>query len=270
MTVATPDTLDFAAVDGLAFAAERGRLKGAAIPALAARDIGPLLELFQFAAQGVLPSPRAAPFLKLNGLASLVRALDDGCTRWVCPYSRHLGFLRTTRHPSVETVWTAFGLAAQQAAIGAGFPRAIAAQFAAALGELHSNIYEHAEACETGLITFQASRGQFEFVIADRGIGVLNSLRSADGYSILADHGEALRLALTDGVSRYGPDTNRGHGFRPLFVGLANLKGALRFRSGDHALLIDGRQTSLMTARTAQKPAMQGLLIAVNCAARNG
>jgi hypothetical protein len=35
--------------------------------------------------------------------------------------------------------------------------------------------------------------------------GVLKSLRIGHHYAHLSDHGEALRLALTDGVSRFGP-----------------------------------------------------------------
>ncbi|MCR9193750.1 MAG: hypothetical protein NXH88_03405 [Hyphomonas sp.] len=265
MTEGAPDALDFAALDGLAFAAERERLNGQAIPTFTAREIGPLFEFSQLSARGLLPAPQSASFLALDGLAPLIEAMENGTGQWVAPGAANMGFLRTRTTPPADPVWTGFGLAAQKAATASGFPRAIAAQLAAALGELHSNIYEHAQAPDTGVIAFRAEPGRFEFVVADHGIGVLESLRSAAAYTQLDDHGEALRLTLTDGVSRYGADTGRGHGFRPLFVGLANLNGALRFRSGDHALLIDGRNPSLMTARTAQKPAMQGFLIAVSC-----
>ena len=84
-------------------------------------------------------------------------------------------------------------------------------------------------------------------------------------YTGLDDHGEALRLTLTDGVSRHGSGTGRGRGFRPLFIGIANLNGSLRFRSGDHALIIDGRNPSLMAARLAQKPTIGGFFASVKC-----
>lgn len=54
-------------------------------------------------------------------------------------------------------------------------------------------------------------------------------------------------------------------GFRPPVIGLANLFGALRFRSGNHALTIDGRTPSLMSAKTAEKPTLQGFFISVAC-----
>jgi anti-sigma regulatory factor (Ser/Thr protein kinase) len=257
--------LDFAALDGLAFAAERRRLSGP-VPDLVAQDLGPVIELYLLATADLLPAPERAPWLRLDGLGPLYRAIVGGRPQWVCPDARRIGFLRTNAiPPRDERPWTAFGLAAQQAAAASGFPGRIAAQLAAALGELHSNIYEHSGGSATGLIAFRAAPNHFEFVVADGGIGVLESLRSCDDYAGLDDHGEALRLTLTDGVSRHGATAGRGHGFRPLFVGLANLSGALRFRSGDHALLIDGSSPSLMTARLAQKPFLKGLLISVAC-----
>ena len=266
MRDAPSPTLDFKTLDGLAFAAERGRLSGRSLSIMAARELGPVLELALLAEGGLLPSPHAAPWLSLDGLAPLGQALKAGRGQWICPHSRLIGFLCTgLAAVKDDAIWTGFGVAAQRAAKKAGFPRRIAAQLAAALGELHSNIYEHALAPDTGVIAFRAQPGRFEFVVADRGIGVLESLRSAATYEKLDDHGEALRLALSEGVSRFGSDAGRGHGFRPLFVGLANLKGTLRFRSGDHALMIDGQHPTLMTARVAQKPSVSGLLISVNC-----
>lgn len=266
MTGTPPASFDFANLDDVAFAAERGRLAGRELPLHRAHDIGPVIELAQLAAKGILPAPREAEWLVPGELDQFMRALAEDKDRWVCPDTRRIGFLRTeTAPPEDETVWTGFGLAAQQAATAAGFPRKIAAQLTAALGELHSNVYEHSDSAETGLIAFRAQANRFELVVADRGIGALESLRTCAEYARLSDHGEALRLALTDGVSRYGPAAGRGQGFRPLFIGLANLNGALRFRSGDHALLIDGRSPSLMTARPAQKPEIPGFLVSVIC-----
>ena len=258
--------LDFNAVDDLAFAAERGRLNGSALPRMKAQDIGPLIELDLLAESGNLVSPYAASWLSLDGLVQPAKALETRQRKWICPRSGLTGILRTSPSYALDaTDWTAFGLATQQAVRAAGFPRRVAAQLAAALGELHSNIYEHAEAPRTGVVAFRARADQVELVVADQGIGVLESLRGVSAYAGLCDHGEALGLALREGVSRYGCNDGRGYGFRPLFVGLANLKGSLRFRSGDHALLIDGRHPTLMTARTAQKPYISGLFISIVC-----
>jgi hypothetical protein len=68
--------------------------------------------------------------------------------------------------------------------------------------ELENNIHEHSENAATGLLAFRAARGVFEFVAADRGIGILSSLRQSAQFAALQDHGRALREALTDGTSR--------------------------------------------------------------------
>ena len=259
-------TLDFATLDGLAFAAERGRLAGIEVERAVARDLGPLVEMSHLASAGLLPRPSDAPWLELDGVGDFRRALASGQTRWVCPFHRNVGFLRTVAVRD-EICWTNFGVAAQKAAATAGFAKGVAAQLVGAIGEMYSTIYEHSDAARTGLLAFMARSGSFEFVATDRGMGVLESLRTCPKYADLNDHGEALRLTLTDGVSRHESGTGRGRGFRPLFIGIANLNGSLRFRSGDHALVIDGRNPSLVAARLAQKPKIGGFLASVECLA---
>jgi hypothetical protein len=78
-------------------------------------------------------------------------------------------------------------------------------------------------------------------------------------------HGEALQLMLTEGVSRHGAASGRGMGFRPLFIGLANLNGRLRFRSGDHALTIAGENPGAMPLMRSQKVPIKGLFASISC-----
>ena len=265
MTNATSPTFDFSVLDGFAFAAERGRGDGYLAPMFVAREIGPILELSRLAENRLMPAPGAAPWLTLDDLAPMMRALDSDRARWVCPQCHLTGYLRMSPScPQDESMWTGFCLAAQKAASAIGFPKATSGQFIAAIIELYSNIYEHSQDPGTGVVAFRAHPQRFEFVVSDGGVGVLESLRNGVEYANLRDHGEALRLALTDGISRFGSQSGRGLGFRPLFVGLANLNGALRFRSGNHALLIDGHNPSLMTAHVAQKPTLRGFLVSVS------
>lgn len=257
--------LDFSSVDDLALAAERDRLDDVDLPIFNAHDIGPLFELSRLAASGLLPPARERSWLTWNGLSEMMEAFHSGTSQWVCPRTNRIGYLRT-RVPYDTNLWTAFGLATQRSAVDAGFAKPIAAQLTAALGELHDNIYEHSEDIDSGIVAFQARPGQIELAIVDGGIGVLQSLRKNSRYADLTDSGDALRLALTDGVSRFRQKSARGYGFHPLLVGLANMHSTMRFRSGDHALVIDGRNRSLVTARTSQKPNISGLLISVICA----
>ncbi len=201
----------------------------------------------------------------MNGIAAIHAALGSGRSEWISD-DRRLGFFRTeAQSPVNEVPWIGFRLRAQQAAVRVGFPAKVAYQFAGALGELHSNIYDHSEEPETGVLAFHATPGAFEFVVADRGIGVLKSLTSCPEHALLNDHGDALQLALTEGGSRYRSGTRHGHGFRPIFVGLGNFNGSLRFRSGDHALSIEGRDPKRMPWRKATKPAISGFFASISC-----
>lgn len=257
---------DFVTLDGLAFAAERGRLSGREVEHVVARDLGPLVEMSHLSSAGLLPRPGNASWLELGVVGDFRRALASGHMQWVCPSNRNIGFLRTTAAHD-EICWTNFALAAQKAATAAGFAKRVAAQLVGALGEMYSNIYEHSGAVRTGLVAFMARSGSFEFVVGDRGMGVLDSLRTCPEYAALDDYGEALSLTLRDGVSRHGSGTGHGNGFRLLFIGLANLNGSLRFRSGNHALVIDGRDPSIVAARLAQKPEIGGFIASVKCLA---
>jgi hypothetical protein len=193
-------------------------------------------------------------------------ALSRRQRTWICKDTRRTGLYRTfASPPEEETSWIEFGYAAQIAAAQSGFSRNVAAQLVGAIGEIQSNIYEHSQAPLTGLVAFKATPGIFQFVVCGRGIGVLQSLRRCADYCNLADHGQALKLTLTEGVSRYGPQRGRGLGFRPLFTGLANLNGSLRFRSGDHALTIDGCNPGAIPAKLSKKPPMNGFLISATC-----
>ncbi|MGT2503243.1 hypothetical protein ACVOMS_25545 [Bradyrhizobium guangxiense] len=62
------ESLTFAALDGIAFAAARDRL--GALPEYVAGDLGPLIEMIQLARTGLLPPPR------LGAMATLERDRD--------------------------------------------------------------------------------------------------------------------------------------------------------------------------------------------------
>jgi anti-sigma regulatory factor (Ser/Thr protein kinase) len=259
--------LTFQAVDDIAFAARMNRLLiSSADMKFVSGDLGPLIEFIQYGRAGLLSAPDKTLWLKLGEARAFHIALAKGLPQWLCPTSRALGFFRTSKvFPEDEASWINFKLRTQQAAIGAGFNRGIARQLVAAMGEMHDNIYEHSHAPHTGLVAFKANHESFEFVISDYGIGVLESLRTCPEYSSIMDHGDALRLALTEGVSRHGKESGHGNGFRPLFVGLSNLNGFLRFRSGNHALTIDGSNLNLMASKVAEKPYLKGFIASILC-----
>jgi anti-sigma regulatory factor (Ser/Thr protein kinase) len=265
MTVET-QSLTFAAIDDLGFVAADRQIEITNLPVrYAPSALGPLLELLHLAACGRLPDPAAGSWLITNGTAPMISALKDNRESWLSSDHR-FGFIRAVRTGADDQAQlTAFLMDALQAARDvAGLPGKTPGQLAGAMEELENNIHEHSGAAETGLLAFRAAKGVFEFVAADRGIGVTKSLRSCSAYADLSDHGDALSAALTDGTSRFGDtEPSRGHGFRPIFIGLMNLNGSLRFRSGDHALTMDGTSPTLATAHIAQKPEIDGFLASV-------
>jgi hypothetical protein len=259
--------LTFDAVDDLVGAHARGRLKGVPQQRYAARELCPLIELMMTGNNG-----RAGPLLHTPWLDSLTQidlrtALASRENLWL-DATRSRGFLRTTFDPRVEAddlPRNQFLIAARIAAEKCGLPKKVAQCLAAALREMESNIHEHSGAARTGILAYQAKPSSFEFVAADNGLGVLATLREDEEFAELTDHGLALHAALQENVSRYGRHSGHGNGFRDLFLGLAHLNADLRFRSGDHALLISGPQPELKTAHLSQKTPYNGFLAAVRC-----
>lgn len=214
--------------------------------------------------------PHPGNWLAPNGAAPMIAALEQDRESWSAPGDQHAGFIRAVRRgPDGDSRLTGFLMKAKRAGQDvSGLPAAVSGQLIAAMEELENNIHEHADTPETGIIAYRAEPGAFEFVVADRGVGVLRSLRRCAAYAALPDEGKALEAALTDGVSRHGPDSNRGHGFRPIFTGLMNLHGELRFRSGDHAITMDGTSPTLATSRITQKAPIDGFFAGVRCHAK--
>jgi anti-sigma regulatory factor (Ser/Thr protein kinase) len=270
VTAGEPRPFTFAELDGLGFAAAKGRLQPLPDGAYVARDLGPVLELARLSASGLLPAPTRANWLALAEIEAFGTAWRERRKLWTCP-QRGLGFLRLEPEPPEdETEGIAFSLEAQKAAAAAGLPGRLPAWLVGAFNEMQSNVYEHSGRPATGVAAYRATGGRFEFVVSDGGMGPLASLASGPDYPALHDHAEALRLTLTDGISRHGRAAGRGTGFRRLFTGLAELGGALRFRSGDQALTIDGVNPAAMPWKTAEKPSMGGFLAAVCCSVPKG
>ncbi len=264
--MAQAHVLDFRRLDELAMAEAEGlldRLTGA--EPFSVTSLGPLIEWLELAAGNRLPDPIRGEWLRLNGAAPLVAALRSGQGAWLAPRDERLGFarLRFDAHDP-DMLLTRFFMAMKRAAMMvSGLPKIVAGQLSAALREMKGNIIEHSSAKDSGLLLYRAAPGVFEFVATDRGIGILTSLKSSTTFAALDDHGEALLLALQEGVSRFDQTQGRGFGFRTLFLGLLHLNGTLRFRSGDYALLMDGTSPELSTAQLVQKTYMKGFFVSV-------
>lgn len=263
--------LDFALLDDLALAVERGRIHaGVYLNAARADQLGPLLEL--------LVLERSSPLtgMAIGHLSNCRLAHELSCAltksagaavQW-CNADTQTGFIATSRDPKAadQAPWIAFCRAAQVAAEFSGLPKQHAQGLIGAMREIEENVHMHSQRASDGVVGYRATRQDFEFAVADNGIGVLASLRQSPHYAKLLDPGTAIKLALTDGESRLRHENaGRGYGFHDLFVGLANLNGHLRFRSEDHAMTIDGTSLSLVAARLSQSVRLQGFVVSVVC-----
>lgn len=262
--------LNFMLLDDLALARERrGSDVLVHLQQAVVERVGPVVEL------GVLDrmypaGPAAIDLLAATTSSMVLKAVlrpeGDLVGRYGSDQHSRFGAIRTNRDPRAEAplAWIQFCRKAQEAAEFAKLPKIIAQGLIGALRELEDNIHLHSQRAQDGIVAFRGTAEEFEFVVADSGIGVLAGLRGSPRYAHLADAGAALKTALSDGQSRLlDDDPGRGYGFHELFVSLANLNGDLRFRSDDHALMIDGSGPALPRARLGQKAMLQGFVVSV-------
>src|ERR1700730_8376481 len=162
----------------------------------------------------------------------------------------------------------AFCLRFVDAGIKAGLSESFAQALVSTLEEMSGNLLDHSKRVASGLVGYRWHVGEFEYVVADAGVGVLRSLRQHPDYSFLTDSGEALETALTDGESCRGRNQHRGTGFNKLMFNIAQRNSYLRFRSGDHSLSIDGT-LPIPLKRTAPCAPFEGFLVSVISKSKN-
>lgn len=198
-------------------------------------------------------------------LAVLEREIRSGQALSHLSMGAASGFIRIRRRQEdVENAaWIRFLTMFGHAALMSGLSKTLASQLAGVVKEMEDNVHAHSERPSSGLIAFVAHPSMFEFIVVDRGVGVMNSLRRAPKFAGLADHGKALQLAVSDGNSRFGVGVGRGYGFSDLTVGIANSNALIRFRTGDYLLELDGRGSGDIIPRCVQRAIGIGFLIAV-------
>lgn len=193
------------------------------------------------------------------------RYLTDRGRPWFVEDPYPHGFIPIPSMVSSPLVWTEMINRLKRLSIGAGFSDDHSGKFVAAIDELWCNVVDHSQRSDTGYVGFSLEPGRFEFVVADHGVGILASLNSNPIYADLKDHGRAIELALSEGISRYHKDDGHGFGFRPLFIGLANIARDLRFRSGDHAREITRVSGAPPEARTYEIAPLPGFFCSTTC-----
>lgn len=253
--------LSFDLVDDICLAHQGGSLTPADLSGTTVSELGPIVELRHAISQADSALAMNA-WLDAKTYGDLTSAIN-GRQRWYAADEAQ-GVVRIEAIVSSNTAETELIMRAKRAAMRSGFTDDHAGKVLAAMLEIYGNVIDHSENVASGFVAYASKPGCFEFVIADQGIGVLQSLRSNPKYARLADAGTALELALSEGVSRY-EEGGRGMGFRPLFVGLANLSESIRFRSGDCAQTFTRLADGSIRAETRQVSNMIGLFAAIRC-----
>lgn len=264
-----PLQAQFAVADDLLAEATHGRLRhhGSLVIEESGR-IGPLVELLSAAAQ--FPDEYQSISFASQFAKQLENAWATG-TIFGGDYVDKAGvFPLPGENPigSADRRWEQWLLHAENVAKANGVAAPLIASFIGALQEMQDNVYEHSDAVETGLVAYAVTDRSFEFVVSDRGIGVLGTLRQNPNYAHLPDAGAALEKAIKPGVSRFPTETGRGQGYVQLYRAMVTHRAELRFRSGDHALTLRPTADPLHAEQVlTHSAALHGLTIsAIWCA----
>jgi hypothetical protein len=165
-------------------------------------------------------------------------------------------------------VWNQWTLHVNNIARTKGFDAHLISLLIGALLEIQDNVYEHSCAPETGLVAYAVTENSLEFVVADGGVGVLNTLRQNPDYARISDSGSALQEVIKGGVSRFPSESGRGQGYNQLFRAMVGQNAEIRFRSGDHVLTLKPSDEALRgTTTVAQTAELDGLTVSVICRA---
>jgi hypothetical protein len=230
------------------------------------RRIGPLVE---YAYHDYANAPR---FLKALAHSPLVIALAEALRI----HGASAGRLNTSLSPLEAEVisaprseedtkrpdWLAFRKRFENAATNTGLGPEFSKALSSTMREMAENVLLHSDAPRTAIVGYQTFPDEFEYVVADAGVGVYRSLKQHTDYADLKDSTEALRLATQTGETRFGRGSGHGMGFNQLVEYIAKRDSSLRFRSGDASLNVEGR-IDHVTNTTRQGTFFKGFLISV-------
>lgn len=250
--------LDFNLLDDLALAVERNNVAMEDLPKINTEELGPLVEAISLASEWRHRELASFDWLNKGVFNELFTDAITQQTRTQFT-GNSTGWLSADTFAD-DTPWTGFLMRVSAAIKNSGFDTRTKQAIMATFGEFRSNVIEHAGRNDGVLVAFHSYLTSFELVIADRGRGVLDSIKEIPAHENLNDVGQALKLTVTDGVSRHN-DPQRGHGFSHLFEGLANRFNHIRLRSGDHALEVFRENNAPPTERISQKAHIPGLFI---------
>lgn len=147
-----------------------------------------------------------------------------------------------------------------------GFGKQLANGIAKSFFDMADNVVQHSGADvdhpAAGALAYEVGPRRCVFTITDRGRGVLASLRTNPDWRHLSASDEALDAAVRNGASRR-MGQGKGQGFSDLHRALADLRGTLRFASGDAVLVLQGEPDKRIASH-GSRPTLPGFQITVS------
>ena len=207
---------DFAVTDDILLEASKGRLADHGTISLEGSGrIGPVVELIWASIKSARQYRAVtvqSPFYE-----HLAQALRTGHSFGNGYHDLAGAFPLGVNNPvlDADTSWDQWTTHLENIAKRKGLNPQLVASLIGALIELQDNIYEHSGEPESGLVAFAITARSFEFVVADAGAGVLQTLRQNVEYAKIPNSGAALEEIIKDGVSRFPSESGRGLGEPP-------------------------------------------------------
>lgn len=260
-------TLDFPTFDDIALAQQNGAAINLKSLTLTATQLGPILEWHFYREALCLPSLNDAAIDAAPEIQQVLELLLDSSRDWQNCITNHSALFKLhDTSVSQERLLTQIQVTVNGIVKAASESSETANLFIAAVSEMASNAIEHSNYPESAIICIAAFKSTLEFVVLDMGIGALESLRQNSAYQQVQDHDSALKLMIQEGVSRFGPASKRGYGFRPFFTGLINNGLSLRIRSGASTLTIQAAGNLSFKPLVYSRPFIPGLSVSASLA----
>jgi hypothetical protein len=150
-----------------------------------------------------------------------------------------------------------------QSGFGLRFPYVLSQ----ALIEMTENVVRHSAkkdaAPALGLVGYHVVPGAMNYIVADLGRGVLQSLNDNQKWRKLKTEADALVAAAKDGATRLA-DQTAGDGFRVAFQGFLDRDGVLAMRSGDGVVRLHGNMNG-REAEIGNAVSIPGLRVCGQC-----
>ena len=202
-------------------------------------ELGPLAELLVLRRQ----QQTAGRTLRLNGEGDARHAAIRAASATVAgqvQLGRQAGaFQIRGSGESVELAGHGFALAVGRYAQDAGMPDDASRLLKGAFAELIGNVSEHAGDDANGIAAYDLRANEIWLAVADTGQGVVRGYVSNSPNLAGLDAATALGWAVVDHRSRFS-EPGRGTGFSTVMRAMLTLDAALRVRSDDASIEIEG------------------------------